>query len=172
MRYERIWSVVLLFFAGNLYSAFSGEKPDMTPRIAVSRIEDGVLFVELTNTSDGVIMVDMTRNQQGVIRCVHLLVKATSGAVLTTNDVFADGYWNPCALESQVTLAKEYQKDLVGIPAASSVFFTVPIQPFIRSVTRDRIKVGLVSPKLVYFTTDGAKHETTGRFFSIAETLK
>jgi len=167
MRYEYIWSIVVLLLTVAPQGAFAGEKTDLTPSIAILRAEDGVLFVELTNTTDSDVMIDMARNEQGLIPCVRLLVKATNGVIITTNAVFADGYWTPYVLESKVVPAKEYQQNLVGIPATSSVFFRVPIEPFLAIGGRDHANAKLVSPKLIYFATDGTKHEAIGRFFNI-----
>lgn len=163
-------STILMFAIALLHSVCKAENTNMLPTITISHFEGGSLIVQLTNTTSEMVMVDMSRNQQGVIRCIQLLMKGTNGVVLTSNAVFADGYWTPCALESQIVPNEQFRENLVGVLPSSSVLFRVRLEPFLLNVVRKEIKTESVSPKLMYFTTGGDSREVKGQFFNIDPT--
>jgi len=166
MQYQTTRFVLIFLLVVGLRSATAGEKTNAAPNITIVSAEENVLVVELANTTGSTVMVDMGRIRLGPILCLHLLVKTTNGAVLTPNNATADGYWHPSYLESSI-LPEDYFQTFIGIPPGSSVFFNVPIERFIGRGPLTRSRPLLVSPKLVYFTTDGTRHDSIGRTFSL-----
>lgn len=132
MRYEYIWSIVVLLLTVAPQGAFAGEKTDLTPSIAILRAEDGVLFVELTNTTDSDVMIDMARNEQGLIPCVHLLVKATNGVIITTNAVFVTDTGLPTFSSPRLFLPKSISRILLAFRLRRACSSACQLNPFLR----------------------------------------
>jgi len=162
------WNTWIIALILSIYiSAFSlaREQRDTTPSIEVLRIEDKSLVLKLTNNSKSEIMVDLRRSSLGAIGCLSLSVKAKSGASLTDNDVYHDGYWNPLARESDGESLDELQQLVVGISPASSVTFKVPIPAYLRNEPREVSEVASVSPRIYYSGPDGKEHPKRRRIF-------